>query len=138
MKKHTNLASLLRTDPRIDKFLNISIPTSDFFLHQLNNIDNAACSWRAMLSGISLNVFQGFAGEQQLVDYVVNQAYYDNVSVFASKFISKHRFNKSNNLVVWCSLIITILFSQQNWTLVTIITLVYKEIEASTKIPVFT
>lgn len=85
LKRHTKLAALLRTDPRIDKFLNISIPTTEFFLLQLHNIDNAACSWRAMLSGISLNVFQGFAREQQLVDYVVNQAYNDNVSVFASK-----------------------------------------------------
>lgn len=84
LKRHTNLAALLRSDPRIDKFLNISIPTTDFFLLQLNNIDNAACSWRAMLSGISLNVFQGFAGEQELVDYVINQAYKNNVSVFAS------------------------------------------------------
>lgn len=84
LKRHTKLAALLRTDPRIDKFLNISIPTTEFFLLQLHNIDNAACSWRAMLSGISLNVFQGFAREQQLVDYVVNQAYNDNVSVFAS------------------------------------------------------
>ncbi|CAI9718098.1 ATP-binding cassette sub-family A member 2-like isoform X2 [Octopus vulgaris] len=84
LKRRKTLAMLLRTDSRIDKFLNISIPTPEFFLLQLSNIDNAACSWRAMLSGISLNVFQGFSDEQKLVDYVFNEAYHDNVSVFAS------------------------------------------------------
>lgn len=86
LKRRKTLAMLLRTDSRIDKFLNITIPTPEFFLLQLSNIDNAACSWRAMLSGISLNVFQGFSDEQKLVDYVFNEAYHDNVSVFASKF----------------------------------------------------
>ncbi|GAB1604923.1 ATP-binding cassette sub-family A member 2-like, partial [Argonauta hians] len=84
LKKRKILSMLLRTDPRIDKFLNISIPSPEFFLQELSNIDNAACSWRSMLSGISLNVFQGFSDEQKLVDYVFDEAYHDNVSVFAS------------------------------------------------------
>ena len=38
-----------------------------------------------MIHGISLNVFKGFATEDELVQYFLKQAYHDSVTVFASK-----------------------------------------------------
>ncbi len=77
-------------DPDIQQFLrNATIPDADYFLQQLDVVDTAACSWLHLLEGISLNVFQGFATEEDLVDYFLHRAYQDNVTVFASKLMFK-------------------------------------------------
>jgi len=58
------------------------------FLGQLDVVDNAACSWLALVGGIDVvNVFQGFSSEAELVDYFLNQAYADGVVVLASTSI---------------------------------------------------
>ena len=37
-------------DPEISYFVNnMTVPDVDFFLHQLEIVDNAACSWLSML-----------------------------------------------------------------------------------------
>ena len=63
---------------------NTSVARRAFFYEQLTRIDNAACSWLALLDGISLNIFRGFRTEEELVDYVLHEAYLDNVTVLAS------------------------------------------------------
>jgi len=55
------------------------------FLRQLDNVDQAACSWLALVSGININVFHGFETEDELVSYFLNDAYANNVTVIASK-----------------------------------------------------
>lgn len=72
-------------DPVIGEFVNEAvIPNKTIFLQQLDVIDNAACSWIALMSGISLNVFQGFKDEESLIEYFQHDAYSDNVTVLAS------------------------------------------------------
>ncbi|GBL93401.1 ATP-binding cassette sub-family A member 2 [Araneus ventricosus] len=63
---------------------NTVIINKDVFLEQLDAIDNAACSWISLMSGLSLNMFQGFRTEEDLLDYFKHQAYFDNVTVLAS------------------------------------------------------
>ncbi|KAB1279650.1 ATP-binding cassette sub-family A member 2 [Camelus dromedarius] len=46
-------------------------------LQQLDTIDNAACGWIQFMS-------KGFLTEESIVNYTLNQAYQDNVTVFAS------------------------------------------------------
>ena len=36
-----------------------------------------------LLQGISLNVFKGFQTEEEIIDYALNKAYFDNVTVLA-------------------------------------------------------
>lgn len=57
------------------------------FLNQLDIVDNAACSWLELIRGINVNVFRGFANEAELVNYVLHNAYHDQVTVLASKLI---------------------------------------------------
>ncbi|PRD32326.1 UNVERIFIED_CONTAM: ATP-binding cassette sub-family A member 2 [Trichonephila clavipes] len=63
---------------------NTVIINKEVFLQQLDSIDNAACSWISLMSGLSLNMFQGFRTEEDLLDYFKHQAYFDNVTVLAS------------------------------------------------------
>lgn len=35
---------------------------------------------------VSVDIFRGFPDEESIVNYTLNQAYQDNVSVFASKW----------------------------------------------------
>jgi len=57
----------------------------DALLNQLRSVDAAACSWLQLMTGINLHVFRGFATENDLVDYFLNDAYASNVTVIASK-----------------------------------------------------
>ena len=41
-----------------------------------------------LLQGISLNVFMGFQTEEEIIDYALNKAYFDNVTVLAGKITS--------------------------------------------------
>lgn len=60
------------------------IENKEAFLHRLDVIDNAACSWIALMSGLSLNMFRGFSSEEDLMAYFKNRAYFDNVTILAS------------------------------------------------------
>lgn len=63
---------------------NYSLPNASTLLEQLDTIDNAACGWTHFMSKVSVDVFKGFPDEDSIVNYTLNQAYKDNVSVFAS------------------------------------------------------
>ena len=76
-------------DPAVRDFImNQTIPDPEFFLKQLDVVDNAACSWLQLIRGINLNVFEGFPDEDSLVEYFLHHANKDNKTVFASKFTS--------------------------------------------------
>ena len=80
------LSFLLHGDKRQEKFLNLTIPDADFFLEEIDSIDNAACTWLTLMSGINLNVFKGFASEWEMVDFFLTQQYHQNISAIAGKF----------------------------------------------------
>ncbi|XP_027890739.1 ATP-binding cassette sub-family A member 2 isoform X3 [Xiphophorus couchianus] len=63
---------------------NYTLPNTSTLLEQLDTIDNAACGWTRFMSKVSVDVFKGFPDEDSIVNYTLNQAYQDNVSVFAS------------------------------------------------------
>ncbi|XP_074871184.1 ATP-binding cassette sub-family A member 2 isoform X2 [Carettochelys insculpta] len=63
---------------------NISLPNASALLQQLDTIDNAACGWIQFMSKVSVDIFKGFPDEESIVNYTLNQAYQDNVTVFAS------------------------------------------------------
>ena len=70
----------------LDEFVyNVTVPGDAFFIHQLDEVDIAACSWLSLINGVNLNVFRGFASEEDAVDYFLDTAYGENVSVLASK-----------------------------------------------------
>ncbi|XP_004848856.1 ATP-binding cassette sub-family A member 2 isoform X3 [Heterocephalus glaber] len=63
---------------------NFSLPNGTALLQQLGTIDNAACGWIRFMSKVSVDIFKGFPDEESIVNYTLNQAYQDNVTVFAS------------------------------------------------------
>ncbi|XP_004390763.1 ATP-binding cassette sub-family A member 2 [Trichechus manatus latirostris] len=63
---------------------NFSLPNGSALLQQLDTIDNAACGWIQFMSKVSVDIFKGFPDEESIVNYTLNQAYQDNVTVFAS------------------------------------------------------
>ncbi|XP_011812790.1 PREDICTED: ATP-binding cassette sub-family A member 2 [Colobus angolensis palliatus] len=63
---------------------NFSLPSGMALLQQLDTIDNAACGWIQFMSKVSVDIFKGFPDEESIVNYTLNQAYQDNVTVFAS------------------------------------------------------
>ncbi|KAM9081967.1 ATP-binding cassette sub-family A member 2 isoform 2-T2 [Megaptera novaeangliae] len=63
---------------------NFSLPNGSVLLRQLDTIDNAACGWIQFMSKVSVDIFKGFPDEESIVNYTLNQAYQDNVTVFAS------------------------------------------------------
>jgi len=65
--------------------LDSSIMSRDAFLRQLDNVDQASCSWLALVDGINVNVFHGFETEDELVRYFLEDAYSNNVTVIASE-----------------------------------------------------
>lgn len=60
------------------------IEDKEAFVRRLDVIDNGACSWIALMSGLSLNMFRGFSTEEDLMAYFKGRAYFDNVTVLAS------------------------------------------------------
>ncbi|XP_063172407.1 LOW QUALITY PROTEIN: ATP-binding cassette sub-family A member 2 [Candoia aspera] len=63
---------------------NFSLSNTSALLQQLDTIDNAACGWIQFVSKVSVDIFKGFPDEESIVNYTLNQAYQDNVTVFAS------------------------------------------------------
>ncbi|XP_034397819.1 ATP-binding cassette sub-family A member 2 [Cyclopterus lumpus] len=70
---------------------NYSLPNISTLLEQLDTIDNAACGWTRFMSKVSVDVFKGFPDEDSIVNYTLNQAYQDNVSVFASVIVQTNK-----------------------------------------------
>ncbi|MBN3299367.1 ABCA2 protein, partial [Amia calva] len=64
---------------------NFTLPDAQTLLEQLDTIDNAACGWTSFMSKVSVDIFKGFPDEESIVNYTLNQAYHDNVTVFASE-----------------------------------------------------
>uniref|UniRef100_A0A4W3GV29 ATP-binding cassette sub-family A member 2 n=1 Tax=Callorhinchus milii TaxID=7868 RepID=A0A4W3GV29_CALMI len=85
LKKHPEVLNASDSDI-IRNFVNsnFSMPNSSTLLKQLDTIDNAACGWIQFMSKVSVDIFKGFPNEESIVNYTLNQAYHDNVTVFAS------------------------------------------------------
>ncbi|XP_023231434.1 ATP-binding cassette sub-family A member 2-like [Centruroides sculpturatus] len=85
LRKHPLLLKVLNSIA-LQQFAEGSvIVDKDVFLQQLDTIDNAACSWISLMSGLNLNMFQGFQNEDDLMSYVHKDAFFENVTVLASK-----------------------------------------------------
>ncbi|XP_038064112.1 ATP-binding cassette sub-family A member 2-like isoform X2 [Patiria miniata] len=51
---------------------------------KLDVIDNAACGWLNLAGSVNFNVYRPFEDEEALIDYILNDARHDNVTVFGS------------------------------------------------------
>ncbi|CAC5402030.1 ABCA2 [Mytilus coruscus] len=80
---HGLIPSYIKSSPLMTKFLQREVPDISHFLHQLDSIDNAACSWLSLISNFTLDVFRGFASEEDLVNYFLTKAYHENVTTVA-------------------------------------------------------
>ncbi|XP_062310063.1 LOW QUALITY PROTEIN: ATP-binding cassette sub-family A member 2 [Osmerus eperlanus] len=92
LRRHPEL--LNATDSELLQSLlegNYSLPDASTLLEQLDTIDNAACGWTHFMSKVSVDIFKGFPDEDSIVNYTLNQAYQDNVSVFASVIFQTNR-----------------------------------------------
>ncbi|KFU85349.1 ATP-binding cassette sub-family A member 2, partial [Chaetura pelagica] len=85
LHKHPEILNVSDSDV-LHSFLNgsFSLPNASVLLQQLDTIDNAACGWVHFMAKVSVDVFKGFPDEESIVNYTLNQAYQDNVTVFAS------------------------------------------------------
>ncbi|NXD15778.1 ABCA2 protein, partial [Nothocercus nigrocapillus] len=85
LHKHPEILNVSDSD-LLHNFLNgnFSLPNASVLLQQLDTIDNAACGWVHFMDKVSVDVFKGFPDEESIVNYTLNQAYQDNVTVFAS------------------------------------------------------
>ncbi|KAM8886615.1 ATP-binding cassette sub-family A member 2 [Spinachia spinachia] len=70
---------------------NYTLPNISTLLGQLDTIDNAACGWTRFMAKVSVDVFKGFPDEDSIVNYTLNQAFQDNVSVFASVIVQTNK-----------------------------------------------
>ena len=88
MKKFVEEFGPLLRLPALDRVVsiltNLSDPSIEHYMQQITTIDQAACSWISLISGINLNVFKGFGTENDLVQYFLRRAYHDNYTVLAS------------------------------------------------------
>lgn len=48
---------------------------------------------------VSVDIFKGFPDEDSIVNYTLNQAYHDNVSVFASECGCHYKVNSSYHCI---------------------------------------
>uniref|UniRef100_A0A8C9F1S3 ATP-binding cassette sub-family A member 2 n=1 Tax=Pavo cristatus TaxID=9049 RepID=A0A8C9F1S3_PAVCR len=85
LHKHPEILNVSDND-LLHSFLNgnFSLPNASVLLQQLDTIDNAACGWVHFMAKVSVDIFKGFPDEESIVNYTLNQAYQDNVTVFAS------------------------------------------------------
>ncbi|NWR80295.1 ABCA2 protein, partial [Centropus unirufus] len=85
LHKHPEILNVSNNDV-LHNFLsgNFSLPNASILLQQLDSIDNAACGWVHFMAKVSVDIFKGFPDEESIVNYTLNQAYQDNVTVFAS------------------------------------------------------
>ncbi|UJR38397.1 hypothetical protein I4U23_031066 [Adineta vaga] len=85
-----HLASM---DRIVNILKNLNDPSIDNYMEQITTIDKAACSWRSLITGINLNVYKGFADENDLVQYFLRRAYHDNYTVLASVVFTNVNIN---------------------------------------------
>ncbi|NXA54996.1 ABCA2 protein, partial [Nothocercus julius] len=92
LHKHPEILNVSDSD-LLHNFLNgnFSLPNASVLLQQLDTIDNAACGWVHFMDKVSVDVFKGFPDEESIVNYTLNQAYQDNVTVFASVIFQTNR-----------------------------------------------
>ncbi|CAG5130291.1 unnamed protein product, partial [Candidula unifasciata] len=83
IRDHSSILSWLFQLNNLTSFLDAEIHTSEYYTHELNLIDAAASGWLRMMKGINLNIFRGFATEEDMLNYFLTQAYYDNASIIA-------------------------------------------------------
>uniref|UniRef100_A0A803TK52 ATP-binding cassette sub-family A member 2 n=1 Tax=Anolis carolinensis TaxID=28377 RepID=A0A803TK52_ANOCA len=85
LQRHPEALNISDSD-LLHRFLesNFSLPNASALLSQLDAIDNAACGWVQFMTKVSVDIFKGFPDEESIVNYTLNQAYQDNVTVFAS------------------------------------------------------
>ncbi|XP_022085288.1 ATP-binding cassette sub-family A member 2-like isoform X2 [Acanthaster planci] len=67
-----------------DLILNHTYINTTSIEHRLDVIDNAACGWLNLAGDVDFNVYRPFEDEESLIDYILNDALHDNVTVFAS------------------------------------------------------
>ena len=75
----------------------MQIPEVSFFIHEIDMIDNAACTWLTLLSGINLNVYMGFQTEWELSEYFLTRQYVENITAIAGKLFSFYSFFASSD-----------------------------------------
>ncbi|XP_064325110.1 ATP-binding cassette sub-family A member 2 isoform X7 [Phalacrocorax carbo] len=92
LHKHPEILNVSDSDV-LHNFLNgnFSLPNASILLQQLDTIDNAACGWVHFMAKVSVDIFKGFPDEESIVNYTLNQAYQDNVTVFASVIFQTNR-----------------------------------------------
>uniref|UniRef100_A0A8C8AZB2 ATP binding cassette subfamily A member 2 n=1 Tax=Otus sunia TaxID=257818 RepID=A0A8C8AZB2_9STRI len=92
LHKHPEILNISDSDV-LHNFLNgnFSMPNASVLLQQLDTIDNAACGWVHFMAKVSVDIFKGFPDEESIVNYTLNQAYQDNVTVFASVIFQTNR-----------------------------------------------
>ncbi|XP_059685002.1 ATP-binding cassette sub-family A member 2 [Gavia stellata] len=92
LHKHPEILNVSDNDV-LHNFLNgnFSLPNASVLLQQLDTIDNAACGWVHFMAKVSVDIFKGFPDEESIVNYTLNQAYQDNVTVFASVIFQTNR-----------------------------------------------
>ncbi|KAM6243789.1 ATP-binding cassette sub-family A member 2 isoform 3-T3 [Porphyrio hochstetteri] len=92
LHKHPEILNISDSDV-LHNFLNgnFSLPSASILLQQLDTIDNAACGWVHFMAKVSVDIFKGFPDEESIVNYTLNQAYQDNVTVFASVIFQTKR-----------------------------------------------
>uniref|UniRef100_A0A8C3JYU0 ATP-binding cassette sub-family A member 2 n=1 Tax=Calidris pygmaea TaxID=425635 RepID=A0A8C3JYU0_9CHAR len=92
LHKHPEILNVSDSDV-LHNFLsgNFSLPNTSVLLQQLDTIDNAACGWVHFMAKVSVDIFKGFPDEESIVNYTLNQAYQDNVTVFASVIFQTNR-----------------------------------------------
>ncbi|BFZ20641.1 hypothetical protein BsWGS_23680 [Bradybaena similaris] len=83
IRDHNSILSWIFQLNNLTSFLDAEIHSSEYYTHELNLIDAAASGWLRMMKGINLNVFKGFATEEDMLNYFLSQAYYDNASIIA-------------------------------------------------------
>ena len=95
IKNQKSVISYLTGITQIADFVKMTIPDVSFFIHEIDMIDNAACTWLALLKGISLNVFKGFRTEWELSDFFLTKQYHENTTAIAGLVFENIEANKT-------------------------------------------
>ncbi|KAL8562888.1 hypothetical protein ACOMHN_004580 [Nucella lapillus] len=69
--------------PKLSPFISEPVHNATQYLHMIDMIDRAAREWLRLMEGISLNVYQGFKSEADMVNFFLTKAYAQNSSVIA-------------------------------------------------------
>lgn len=95
IRNQKSVISYLTEISEIANFVNMTIPDVSFFIHEIDVIDNAACTWLALLKGINLNVFKGFRTEWELSEYFLTKQYSENITALAGLVFENIEANKT-------------------------------------------